>query len=89
MIANAAFEKRLFGDASDMFRYALDQAPDDGVVAEFGVSFGSSIRFIASLTDSKVYGFDSFEGLPEAWSKEPKGMYTTRAKLPEAPGNYD
>jgi len=87
--ANATPETRLFGDAFDVFRYALDQAPDGGVVAEFGVSFGNSIRFIASLTDRRVYGFDSFEGLPEAWAKEPKGMYTTRGKVPEAPGNVE
>lgn len=36
-----------------------------------------------------VYGFDSFEGLPEAWAKEPKGKYTTRGKLPDAPGNVE
>lgn len=87
MKANATSETRLFGDRFDVFRYALDQAPDGGVLAEFGVGFGNSIRFIAALTDRRVYGFDSFEGLPEAWSKEPKGMYTTRGKLPEAPGN--
>ena len=87
--ANATSETRIFGDAFDVFRYALDQAPDGGVVAEFGVSFGNSIRFIASLTDRKVYGFDSFEGLPEPWQEEPKGMYTTRGKLPEAPGNVE
>jgi Flp pilus assembly protein TadD len=87
--ANATSETRFFGDAFDVFRYALDQAPGGGVVAEFGVSFGNSIRFIASLTDRRVYGFDSFEGLPEAWSLEPKGMYTTRGRLPEAPGNVE
>ena len=87
--ANATSETRLFGDAFDVFRHALNHAPDRGVLAEFGVSFGNSIRFIASQTDRTVYGFDSFEGLPEAWSKEPKGMYTTRGKLPEAPGNVE
>jgi len=87
--ANATSETRLFGDRFDVFRYALDHAPDDGVVAEFGVSFGSSIRYIAAMTERRVYGFDSFEGLPEAWSKEPKGMYTTRGKVPEAPGNVE
>jgi tetratricopeptide (TPR) repeat protein len=87
--ANATSETRLFGDAFDVFQYALAHAPDGGAVAEFGVSFGNSIRFIASLTDRRVYGFDSFEGLPVAWSKEPKGMYTTRGKLPEVPGNVE
>lgn len=82
-------ETRLFGDAFDVLRYALAQAPHGGVAAEFGVSFGNSIRFIASLTDRKVYGFDSFEGLPEAWEKEPEGMYTTRGVLPEVPENVE
>ncbi len=87
--ANATSETRLFGDRFDVFRYALDHAPDGGELAEFGVSFGNSIRYFAALTDRKVYGFDSFEGLPEAWAKEPKGMYTTHSKLPEVPDNVE
>lgn len=87
--AHSSCETRFFGDAFDVLTYALDQAPDGGVLAEFGVSFGNSIRFIASLTKRRVYGFDSFEGLPESWAKEPKGKYTTRGKLPDAPDNVE
>ncbi len=39
----------------------------DGLILEFGVWQGQSINRIASLTASTVYGFDSFEGLPEDW----------------------
>lgn len=39
----------------------------DGLVCEFGVWRGTTINFIASLTEQPIYGFDSFEGLPEFW----------------------
>ena len=50
----------------------LDKAIDAisierGLVLEFGVFSGKSINHIASRTNLQVYGFDSFEGLPEAW----------------------
>jgi len=35
---------------------------------EFGVYKGETINFIANLLSNKqIYGFDSFEGLPETW----------------------
>jgi hypothetical protein len=37
------------------------------LVCEFGVYSGKTINHIASLTDRTVYGFDSFQGLPERW----------------------
>ena len=42
--------------------------PHDGLWLEFGVYAGSSINRIARYTDGLVYGFDSFEGLPEDWA---------------------
>ena len=38
-----------------------------GLVLEFGVHVGGTIRYIAGLTERPVIGFDSFEGLPEDW----------------------
>jgi methyltransferase family protein len=38
-----------------------------GLVLEFGVASGRTIKHLASLTSEPVYGFDSFEGLPEPW----------------------
>ncbi len=41
----------------------------DGMYLEFGVRSGTSINFIAAYNQTKtIYGFDSFEGLPEAWN---------------------
>lgn len=87
--ANWSSEVRMFGDAFDVLGYALAHAPSGGVAAEFGVSFGNTIRYIAAQTDRQVYGFDSFEGLPEAWENEPKGMYSTRGILPAIPANVE
>jgi Methyltransferase domain len=37
------------------------------LICEFGVYSGKTINHIASLAMRTVYGFDSFEGLPERW----------------------
>ena len=34
---------------------------------EFGVYSGYTINYISKFTSNNVYGFDSFEGLPENW----------------------
>ena len=50
--------------------YALSVANlSDGLYLEFGVRRGATINHIArQIPDNTVYGFDSFEGLPENWS---------------------
>jgi hypothetical protein len=53
--------------ASKMVEF-INAAPRSGLVMEFGVATGSSITGIAGeLPHRAVYGFDSFEGLPEDW----------------------
>ena len=54
-----------------------------GHVLEFGVWQGDSLRFIADRVDF-VHGFDSFDGLPEAWVRDrahpdthPAGLFRT------------
>jgi hypothetical protein len=75
------------GSNIQAFKLALDGAAKDGLVMEFGVRFGTSIRQIADLVDQDVHGFDSFEGLPEAWHHEPKGTYSTKGVLPSVQEN--
>jgi hypothetical protein len=41
--------------------------PRDGYWFEFGVHSGSTINTLSSFCE-KIYGFDSFEGLPEDWN---------------------
>ena len=78
---------RLIGSRIYAFEIGLHEAKIDGLVMEFGVRNGNSIRKIAALANQQVHGFDSFEGLPEAWHHEPKGSYTTQGKIPEVPKN--
>lgn len=80
---------RLFGTAGALLREALSAATlPGGLVAEFGVYHGRSLRQIAAMTDAEVHGFDSFEGLPEDWTPaDPRGSYSTQGVLPKVPPN--
>jgi len=72
----------------DVLKLAVEAAPVDGLVLEFGVFFGHSIRYLAGLAGGDVHGFDSFEGIPEKWFQgEDAGAYTTGGKLPPVPDN--
>lgn len=73
------------GSNIQTFRLAVDAAKVSGLVLEFGVRHGNTIRQIADLVRQEVHGFDSFEGLPEQWHHEPKGSYTTKGQIPEVP----
>ncbi|MEV0677144.1 class I SAM-dependent methyltransferase [Actinosynnema sp. NPDC050436] len=67
--------------------HALTLVEHDGLALEFGVYAGSTLKIIAAAREgSGVYGFDSFEGLPENWrSGFPAGMFTVD-DLPDVPG---
>lgn len=46
----------------------MNKAPTDGYVVECGVGRGVSLQELATLAKGrKVFGFDSFNGLPEDW----------------------
>jgi hypothetical protein len=77
-----------FRDADELLRAALTAAPAAGLVLEFGVWKGRTVNLIAGLRpDAIVHGFDSFEGLPEAWRPGfGAGMFRTEA-LPEVAPN--
>lgn len=61
------------------------QAPID--YFEFGVARGDSLRSWCSLNphpETRFFGFDSFEGLPENWTSETlRGAFSTSGKTPE------
>lgn len=72
--------------------FALKQSRPAGLIVECGVYTGSSIRRIAAAAPgSVVYGFDSFEGLPEDWGrpdmKFDEGAFSLGGRLPSVPGN--
>ncbi len=74
-------------EPSGLLSAALDAATQDGLVLEFGVRHGASIRHLATRAGQAVHGFDSFEGLPSNWGHEPAGVYSTGGHLPDVPEN--
>jgi hypothetical protein len=67
---------------------ALDAANVEGMTLECGVYFGRSLRLIAARSAGPVHGFDSFQGLPEAWNtNEGSGAYSTAGRLPHVATN--
>lgn len=78
---------QITGSNIQTFQVAINAATVEGLVLEFGVRHGNTIRQIAGLVEQEVHGFDSFEGLPEEWHHEPKGSYTTKGKIPVVPSN--
>ena len=55
----------------------------DGLWMEFGVFAGRSIEHFSRKCPTKIYGFDSFKGLPEEWnSANPKGCYSLGGEIP-------
>jgi hypothetical protein len=71
--------------------YALSQrTPGSGMLLEFGVFKGATIRRIAgTCPDEKVFGFDSFRGLPERWvgSRNASTTMDVGGNLPSVPSN--
>jgi hypothetical protein len=60
-----------FKGRQQLYKYVLPQALNEnsGLFLEFGVYKGDSINRMADLRhDVRWHGFDSFEGLPEAWT---------------------
>ena len=59
---------RTFPSPADTLDHALALAPGGGLALEFGVWSGATLRRIAAARGGEgVYGFDSFQGLPEDW----------------------
>lgn len=55
-----------FNNKFELLKYCLDKVSLNGLFLEFGVYKGDTINYISNFVD-KIYGFDSFEGLPEDW----------------------
>lgn len=66
------------------------QHKPDTLWLEFGVATGNTINYISKFTNDIVYGFDSFEGLPEKWRDGyDKGAFSRDGKLPEVNNNVE
>lgn len=74
---------------NEVLDHALDWLPNEGLVCEFGVFEGESANYLARrLQHRQIFGFDSFEGLPEAWRPDfEAGMFSTGGSLPSVEPN--
>ena len=60
----------------------------DTLWLEFGVASGNTVNYISKFTTDIVYGFDSFEGLPEKWRDGfDKGTFSRNGNLPDVNEN--
>lgn len=79
-----------FDTPKELIAHGLSIMPKQGLILEFGVNEGGSINFIASRIGMRtVHGFDSFEGLPEAWSGNnmAAGYFSRGGRLPRVRDN--
>lgn len=76
-----------FQSKKSLYDYLIPMLQNaNGLCLEFGVFKGATINYFAqNLPQSHWHGFDSFEGLPEAWagSGMSKGAFSLEGKLPK------
>ncbi len=80
--------QRRFRGKRETLHYCLRRAPIDptGLILEFGVFRGASIRMIARrLRHRPIFGFDSFEGFPDDGRRDWKVDFSTGGRLPKVP----
>ena len=88
-------EAMIFDSRSELWSHCVDSIPElhslgGGIIAEFGVYKGQSINFFAKkCPNSRVFGFDSFEGLEENWYgfRMIKGAFNTYGRMPKVESN--
>lgn len=91
-IHNNMCEAMVCNSQNEVFNFALSNLEITGLVMEFGVKSGKSINKLAVKDKFKrktIYGFDSFEGLPEDWSgtRTVRGRLSNLGKLPKVNKN--
>lgn len=71
----------------ETLQYGISLAPTGGMALEFGVATGVTLGIIAEKRgDGRVYGFDSFDGLPEPWLPGLPGGTFAQQRIPDVPG---
>ena len=78
---------RLIENNNEYLKYVFNKADvsGGGIYLEFGVYKGKTVNLIAeAFPDKIIYGFDSFEGLPEDWRGTvfSKGAFNANGHLP-------
>lgn len=74
------------GDRRQFFEAVLPLVRQPATHMEFGVWQGAGLRWwVEHLSqESRLFGFDSFEGLPTDWTDgHPKGQFSTGGRVPD------
>jgi hypothetical protein len=76
-----------FPNPEKTMEFAAELVDVEGSVLQFGVADGASLDLLVHLLHlRKIYGFDSFAGLPEDWRPGfPAGTFA-RSAAPDVPG---
>lgn len=80
---------KMISSTRHVLSLAKKHSKKNGLILEFGVRFGTSIRQISDIFSCQIHGFDSFEGLPETWHNIPKKFYSTSGKIPSVSNNVN
>jgi len=87
---------QMFLSHQELLTYLVSRSMDQGLVMEFGVYKANTINFISKLIDKKtpgrkVWGFDSFEGLPSDWAGYiiTKETFDLKGRLPRVHKNVE
>ena len=75
------FERRY----SEYVKYVVNFAKVQGLWLEFGIASGETTRKYVSMMPNEckpLYGFDSFEGIPEDWASHKKGSFSSHGIVP-------
>src|SRR5277367_2881559 len=87
----ALYPARDFASKEEIFDHIAEDIADQQVAyLEFGVWKGDSVRYWSKLLrhpDAVLHGFDTFEGLPEAWNgiggSMARGTFSTAGMPPQ------
>lgn len=80
-----------YGDEHlEHIRAAAKLAKPHGLALEFGVFKASSLNVLAATLEQRVYGFDAFSGLRQAWTVfHRKGAFDLKGDLPRTHPNAE
>ena len=93
-IQNNLKEAIVCKDQNEVFNFAVANIEIEGMNAEFGVKDGLTLKILCqkqALKNKVIYGFDSFEGLPDHWlgTRVKKGRLTRNGQIPKLPKNVE
>lgn len=94
LIWNLSHSVRAFATARRLREWSVEMASVDGLHLEFGVADATSTNQIARMLKSRgvrsmLYGFDSFQGLPEFWRRGVGAGAFKQARIPKVNANVE